>query len=394
MTAQQQTVSLFAGIGVVLLVASLVGYALKTVVAKGQPHSTIDNLNARIKAWWVMVLVIGCAFLFGKNGVMLLFLFISFAALREFMSLTYTRGGDYLALAAAFFVVLPLQYLLIYIGWYGMYSIFIPVYVFLLLPILEVIAGDTKRFLERTAKMQWGLMICVFCISHVPALLTLDIPGYDERNLLLIVFLVVVVQSSDVLQYVWGKLFGKRKVAPEVSPSKTVEGLVGGVLSATALGAMLWWITPFSSVAGRADGVRDHRDGLLRRPRDVGDQARPRRQGLGPHDRGPRRDARPSRLRRLRRPDLLPPHAVLVGVGSGLAIRARKSREGFGRPRAFRVETAENPFHARSQSCSTVVSSGNSMESRVTRALCLPCWHTATTSWLLWFHWFAPAVLK
>ena len=246
MTAQQQTVSLFAGIGVMLLVASLIGYALKTMVAKGQPHSTIDNLNSRIKAWWVMVLVIGFAFLFGKNGVVLLFLFISFAALREFMSLTYTRSGDYMALAAAFFIVLPLQYFLIYIGWYGLYSIFIPVYVFLLLPILEVVAGDTKRFLERTAKMQWGLMICVFCISHVPALLTLDIPGYEGRNLLLIVFLVLVVQSSDVLQYVWGKLFGKHKVAPEVSPSKTVEGLVGGVLSATALGAILWWITPFS----------------------------------------------------------------------------------------------------------------------------------------------------
>jgi phosphatidate cytidylyltransferase len=178
--------------------------------------------------------------------VIFLFLFISFAALREFMSLTYTRSGDYLALAASFFLVLPLQYLLIYVGWYGLYSIFIPVYVFLLLPILEVIAGDTKRFLERGAKMQWGLMICVFCISHVPALLTLDIPGYDGRNLLLIVFLVLVVQSSDVLQYVWGKLFGKHKVAPDVSPSKTVEGLVGGVLCATALGAALWWITPFS----------------------------------------------------------------------------------------------------------------------------------------------------
>ena len=246
MTAQQQTVSLFAGIGVVLFVASLAGYALKRVVAKGQPHATIDNLNDRIKAWWVMVLVIGCAFLFGKNGVIFLFLFISFASLREFMSLTYTRSGDYLALAASFFIVLPLQYLLIYVGWYGLYSIFIPVYVFLLLPILEVTAGDTKRFLERGAKMQWGLMICVYCISHVPALLTLDIPGYEGRNLLLIVFLVLVVQSSDVLQYVWGKLFGKHKVAPDVSPSKTVEGLVGGVLSATTLGAALWWITPFS----------------------------------------------------------------------------------------------------------------------------------------------------
>ena len=245
MTAQQQTVSLFAGIGVVLFVASLAGYALKRVVAKGQPHATIDNLNDRIKAWWVMVLVIGCAFLFGKNGVIFLFLFISFASLREFMSLTYTRSGDYLALAASFFIVLPLQYLLIYVGWYGLYSIFIPVYVFLLLPIIAALSSDITHFLERGAKIQWGLMICVYCISHVPALLMLDIPGYEGRNALLICFLILVVQMSDVLQYVWGKLFGKRKVAPELSPSKTVEGFVGGVASASLLGAAMWWITPF-----------------------------------------------------------------------------------------------------------------------------------------------------
>ena len=246
MTPQQQTYSLFVGVGLILVVASVVGYVLKHSVAKDQPHATIDNLNTRIKAWWVMVLVISLAFLFGRTGVILLFLFISFAALREFMTLTYTRSADYLALAAAFFVVLPAQYALIWFGWYGVYAIFIPVYVFLLLPILEVAGGDTKRFLERTAKMQWGLMISVFCISHVPALLTLSIPGYDDRNLLLIAFLVIVVQSSDVLQYVFGKLFGRRQLAPEVSPSKTVEGLVGGVLCATALGASLWWITPFN----------------------------------------------------------------------------------------------------------------------------------------------------
>ena len=247
MTPQQQTYSLFVGVGLILVVASVVGYVLKHSVAKDQPHATIDNLNTRIKAWWVMVLVISLAFVFGRTGVILLFLFISFAALREFMTLTYTRSADYLALAAAFFVVLPVQYALIWFGWYGVYAIFIPVYVFLLLPILEVAGGDTTRFLERTAKMQWGLMISVFCISHVPALLTLDIPGYDDRNLLLIAFLVIVVQSSDVLQYVFGKLFGKRQLAPAVSPSKTVEGLVGGVLCATALGASLWWITPFTS---------------------------------------------------------------------------------------------------------------------------------------------------
>jgi phosphatidate cytidylyltransferase len=246
MTMQQQTMVLFAAVGGVLVVASLIGYALKVFVAKGQPHSVIDNLNARTKAWWVMVIVLSGALLFGKDGVVVLFLFVSFYALREFMTLTYTRGGDHNALAASFFIVLPAQYFFVYIEWYGLYSIFIPVYAFLLLPILEVTAGDTTRFLERAAKMQWGLMICVFCISHVPALLTLDIPGYEGRNVLLIVFLVIVVQSSDVLQYVWGKLFGKHKIAPLVSPSKTLEGLVGGVASATALGAALWWITPFT----------------------------------------------------------------------------------------------------------------------------------------------------
>jgi len=246
MTMRQQTMALFAGIGGVLIVASLIGYVLKTFLAKRQPHAVIDNLNARIKAWWVMVLVISGAFLFGKDGVIVLFLFISFVALREFMTLTYTRSGDHNALAASFFIVLPAQYFFIYIEWYGLYSIFIPVYAFLLLPILEVTAGDTTRFLERAAKMQWGLMVSVFCISHVPALLTLDIPGYEGRNIMLIGFLVLVVQSSDVLQYVWGKLFGKHKAAPDVSPSKTLEGLVGGVLSATALGAALWWITPFT----------------------------------------------------------------------------------------------------------------------------------------------------
>ena len=246
MTPTQVTYTLFVGIGAVLVLASIVGWSLKTAMAKGMPHATIDNLNARIKAWWVMVLVIGLAFLFGRPGVILLFAMISFFALREFLTLTYTRSADYLALAVAFFVVLPVQYALVYVGWYGLYAIFVPVYVFLLLPILEVLAGDTKRFLERTSKIQWGLLVCVYCISHVPALLTLDIPGYEGRNLLLIAFLVIVVQSSDVLQYVWGKLFGKHKIAPEVSPSKTVEGLVGGLLSATALGAALWWITPFN----------------------------------------------------------------------------------------------------------------------------------------------------
>jgi len=142
--------------------------------------------------------------------------------------------------------VLPVQYYLIWIEWYGLYSIFIPVYAFLLMPIIAALRGDTDHFLMRIAEVQWALMICVFSTSHVPALLSLDIAGYQGRNVLLIAFLVIVVQISDVLQYVWGKLLGRTKIAPKLSPSKTVEGFVGGALSATAVGAGLSWMTPFT----------------------------------------------------------------------------------------------------------------------------------------------------
>jgi phosphatidate cytidylyltransferase len=194
------TIALFVGIGGVLAFASIVGAMLKWKVARGAPHTVIDNLNSRINAWWVMVGTIGTAFLFGKGGVIVLFYLISFYALREFLTLAYTRRGDHLSMAAAFFLALPGQYFLIWIDWYGLYSIFIPVYAFLLLPILSAFGGDTKRFLERSSKVQWGLMVSVFCISHVPALLTLSVPGYEGRNLLLIAFLVLVVQGSDVLR--------------------------------------------------------------------------------------------------------------------------------------------------------------------------------------------------
>ena len=114
------------------------------------------------------------------------------------------------------------------------------------MPILVALRGDTSRFLSRVAETQWGLMVAVFAASHVPALLTLDIPGFEGREVLLIAWLVVVVQGSDVLQYVWGKLIGKHPVAPSLSPSKTWEGFAGGVLSASALGALLAWLTPFA----------------------------------------------------------------------------------------------------------------------------------------------------
>jgi phosphatidate cytidylyltransferase len=238
--------AVLAGLLAVLTLASAIGYVLQRRLSPDGSNAVVENLNDRIRAWWIMVVLMGLALIGGKTGVTLLFAFCSFAALREFITLTNTRRADHWALATGFFVILPVQYYLVWIDWYGLYSIFIPVYAFLLMPIIAALRGDTDHFLVRIAEVQWALMICVFCTSYVPALLSLDIPGYQGRNLLLIAFLVIVVQVSDVLQYVWGKLLGRTKIAPKLSPSKTLEGLVGGALSATAIGAGLSWMTPFT----------------------------------------------------------------------------------------------------------------------------------------------------
>jgi phosphatidate cytidylyltransferase len=242
----KQTVWLVGGVLILLIASSFIGWILTLRVTGDKGKATVQNLNARICAWWMMVAIFGLAMATGGIGSIVLFALTSFLALREFITLTPTRAGDHRTLFWIFFIILPLQYYLIAIKWYGLFSILIPVYAFLFIPIRSATAGDCKNFLERTAKIQWGLMVCVYCISHVPALLTLQIPGYEGQNGKLMFYFVLVAQISDVLQYVWGKIFGRHKIAPNVSPNKTWEGFIGGIASATLIGAGLWWATPFT----------------------------------------------------------------------------------------------------------------------------------------------------
>ncbi len=244
--ADPEMFHLLVGVFALLCLASLVGIILEKIIKAPEKKDMVSNLNARIKAWWVMCFVFTGALLTGGVGSVILFAFVSFLALREFITLTPTKRADHRALFWAFFVILPFQYIFVGIKWYGMFSIFIPVYAFIFLPIRIVLGGDFEGFLERTAKIQWGLMVCVYCISHVPSLLNLTITGYEGQNAKLLFYLVFVVQLSDVLQYIFGRLFGRHKIAPHMSPNKTVEGFAGGVVAATLLGTALWRLTPFS----------------------------------------------------------------------------------------------------------------------------------------------------
>lgn len=239
---------LVAGVLTLLVVASIAGWILSRRISGGTGRATVDNINARIRAWWVMALLFVVGVATGTIGSILLFTLISFLALREFVTLAPTRPGDHRTLFWCFFVVTPLQYYLIWIGWYGLFSILIPVWVSIFLAVRTALAGDTESFLERSATTQWGLMICVYFVSYAPALLMLRIPAYEHQNAKLLFFLVLVVQLSDVLQYVWGKSIGKHPIAPSISPNKTWEGLIGGVVCATAIGTGIWWATPFTLV--------------------------------------------------------------------------------------------------------------------------------------------------
>jgi phosphatidate cytidylyltransferase len=241
-----QMLMLFGGVLGLLVLSSIVGFILDLRYRTGPAADTIDNMNTRIRAWWIMCAVFAFTLIVGPFGSLALFSLMSFFALREYITLTPTHRADHGTLFWTFFFFTPLQYLLIGVRWYGLFSILIPVYVFLFIPTRIAFAGDTVAFLERTSKIQWGLMVCVYSLSYAPALLTLDIPGYERQGAKLLLYLVVVDQLSDVLQYCYGKLFGRHPIAPKVSPNKTWEGFIGGVLTATLIGAALWWVTPFT----------------------------------------------------------------------------------------------------------------------------------------------------
>jgi phosphatidate cytidylyltransferase len=221
-----------------LVIATVAGQVLRRTARSVSTRATVANMNVRIAAWWVLCAVMALALALGEGAVIALFALFSSLALREFMALT-PRASFW-----AFFVFTPLQYWLIWSRSYGMFSVLIPVCAFLYVPTDHAIGGDTERFLERTAKAYWGLMVCTYCLSHAPALLMLNIPGY-ARNTTLLFYYLLVVQSSDVMQYCWGKLLGRHPLAPRISPHKTWEGLIGGVITATAIGTALYQATPF-----------------------------------------------------------------------------------------------------------------------------------------------------
>ena len=280
-----KTLILVAGVMVLLAIATAVVHLLRKRQDSGLDTAIVETFRLRVKAWWVLFSILAAALLIGPWATVALFWLISFWAMREFITLTPTRPGDHRTLFWVFFLLTPLQFVLVGMGKYGLYSILIPVYAFLFIPAWIAMAGDYKRFLERTAKIQAGLLICVYCLSYAPALLTM-VPKSDPApasitqnsdpdgnarsanpgdgtaaaqpphnapqigrysGAALLVFFVLIVQLSDTLQYIWAQIPSKHLIVPTINATKTWEGLIGGTASVTLIGAALFWFTPFQS---------------------------------------------------------------------------------------------------------------------------------------------------
>ncbi len=241
------TLILVAGVLVLLGAATLAVRILQRRTDSAINPAILETSRRRVLAWWILFSTLAAALFLGKAATVVLFWLIAFWALREFITLTPTRPGDHRALFWVFFVFTPLQFVLVGMEQYELYSIVIPVYAFLFIPARIAMTGDHKRFLERSAKIQAGLLICVYCLSYAPALLTLHSTDAEKplNTTGLLLFFILMVQLSDVLQYAWAQIPSRHVIVPSISPGRTWEGLLGGTISAALLGAVFCWATPF-----------------------------------------------------------------------------------------------------------------------------------------------------
>ncbi|MGR9088675.1 MAG: phosphatidate cytidylyltransferase [Gammaproteobacteria bacterium] len=235
----------------ILAVAS----GVRVLLRLKNPEKDYLELRQRTRSWWLMIAALFIVLLVSSNAAIVFFGFLSFLALKEFLSIVPIRQVDRNVVFWGYLSI-PFQYYWVATGWYGMFIIFIPVYVFLFLPLRMVITGETDGFIRAAGILHWAVMLTVFCLSHIAYLLMLPVKNAAAGNIGLVLFLLFVTQFNDVCQFVWGKCLGRHKIIPKVSPNKTWEGFVGGLLTITVCAALAApWLTPLSWRQGVIAGL-------------------------------------------------------------------------------------------------------------------------------------------
>jgi phosphatidate cytidylyltransferase len=245
LTVSEQIGLLFVVLFGLLTVVTVIAFSRTLRDRSDAQLAAHEQFKRDLRAVWVGAVLFWLAWVAGTFVSTLLFGVISFLALREFVTLTHTRRGDHRSLLLAFFIVLPLQYVIVATRQFDLFTVFIPVYVFLAIPVVSALGNDPQRFLERTAKIQWGIMVCVYGMSHAPALLLLDLPDYADRGAFLVLYLVAVVAIAQIVQEIASRRLRRRPVARAISRSFSWRGWLAGALAAALAGGLLYWAMPF-----------------------------------------------------------------------------------------------------------------------------------------------------
>ncbi len=250
----QQVALLFVTLFGVLVAATVYGVMRSLRESTPMQQAAHELFLRELRAVWYGAALFWLSWVLGAVAATLLFGIVSFVVFREFITLTHTRRADHRSLILAFFVVLPLQFVLAGGRHFDLFTVFIPVYVFFAIPVASAFGGDPQRFLERTAKIQWGIMVCIYGISHAPALLLLSLPGYAGRGAFLVFYLVVVAAAAQIAQDVATRRLRPRPVARAISRSFSWRAWFIGASCAGVLGALLYWATPFKPMLALAMG--------------------------------------------------------------------------------------------------------------------------------------------
>ena len=238
-----------------IVIGVILGLLLLATLVVRVFFRTSTELKDRVQSWWIIVLAFVVGAMLHTTVAMFFFALISYLALKEYFTLIPTRRTDRRIIFYAYLSIV-IQYWFASIQWYGMFIIWIPVYLFLLLPFRQVLIGDTKGFLEHTSRVQWGLMMFVFGLSHIAYMMTLPVlNGHDVGGKELVLYLVLLTELNDILQYLWGKTLGKHKIIPKVSPNKTVEGFLGAFFTLSFLGVAFSFLTPFTWIQALLAGM-------------------------------------------------------------------------------------------------------------------------------------------
>ncbi|CAN5398725.1 phosphatidate cytidylyltransferase [soil metagenome] len=263
LTVTQQVGLLFVALFGVLLLVTIIAFSRSLRERTEEQLEAHEQYKRDLRAVWIGAVLFWVAWASGAIVSTVLFGVVSFLALREFVTLTHTRRGDHRSLLLAFFVILPMQYVLVGTRSFDLFSVFIPVYTFLAIPVLSAFGNDPQRFLERTAKIQWGITVCVYGMSHAPALLLLDLPNYAGRGAFMVLYLVVVVVVAQVVQEAASRRWRRRPVARAISRSFSWRAWAAGALASGFVGLLLYWATPFKPFPAIAMGMVAGASGTL-----------------------------------------------------------------------------------------------------------------------------------